>query len=486
MGQRQYLDRPEERPGSSSPQAVSERVLVIELEGGLLRSNLLLEALFSDPAKTLGRVRAAGSWRTGALWHDLGQVVGQVVGKAAGDAELDYASLPYEQDVLNLALAARAQGRKVYIAVSRLQDQAAGIAAHLGLDGVIATADLGSDGLAFFDYIGNGRAPDTVWRMASSAHVVGGSQDLANRLARLNPSIQRISGRDVSLKTWVKALRVYQYAKNSLIFVPVVTAHQINVQTLGYALLAFLAFSACASGAYLMNDLLDLAADRQHPTKRHRAVAAGNLPIASALVAIPALWLFAFAVSFCVSGLFVAVLGAYLTATIAYSLYLKSKMLLDVVTLAGLYTLRIIAGAVAAGVVLSEWLLMFSLFVFTSLALIKRFSELSMRQGAGLSDPSNRDYRISDLNVIGAMAAASGMNAVIVFSLYVSSSAVVSLYSRPWMLWLLNPLLLYWLGRALMMAYRREMPDDPILYSFRDGASRITVAAMICIMLAAI
>ena len=210
------------------------------------------------------------------------------------------------------------------------------------------------------------------------------------------------------------------------------------------------------------------------------------MPIAHALIAIPALWLFAVGASLCISGLFVAVLGAYLATTIAYSLVLKRKMLVDVVTLAGLYSLRIIAGAVAVGVVLSEWLLMFSLFVFTSLALIKRFSELSMRQGAGLSDPANRDYRISDLNVIAAMAAASGMNAIIVFSLYASSSTVATLYSRPWMLWLLNPLLLYWFGRALMMAHRREMPDDPILYTFRDGASRLTVAAMICIMLAAI
>jgi len=180
------------------------------------------------------------------------------------------------------------------------------------------------------------------------------------------------------------------------------------------------------------------------------------------------------------------VLAAYLATTIAYSLVLKRKMLVDVVTLAGLYTLRIIAGAVGVGVVLSEWLLIFSLFVFTSLALIKRFSELSMRESAGLADPSNRDYRITDLHIIGAMAAASAMNAVTVFSLYVSSSAVTPLYSRPWMLWLLNPLLLYWFGRALMMAHRREMPDDPILYTFRDGASRTTVAAMICIMLAAI
>ena len=221
-------------------------------------------------------------------------------------------------------------------------------------------------------------------------------------------------------QTWAQALRVYQYAKNTLVFVPAITAHQMNFATLGYALLAFLAFSACASGAYLMNDLLDLSADRQHPTKRHRALAAGRLPMSSALLAIPALWLLAVAASLCISPLFLGVLGGYLATTIAYSLVLKRKMLVDVVTLAGLYTLRIIAGAVGVGVVLSEWLLIFSLFVFTSLALIKRFSELSMRESAGLADPSNRDYRITDLHIIGAMAAASAMNAVTVFSLYVS------------------------------------------------------------------
>ncbi|MGV7218315.1 UbiA family prenyltransferase [Bradyrhizobium sp. UFLA05-112] len=417
--------------------AAAPRALVVELEGTLLRSDLLLEALLCEPGHMLGRLRAAGSWRRDRLLH------------LARDARLDYASLPYEQDVLNPALAARAQGRKVFVATSRLRHHAEAIAAHLGFDGVIATADLDA-----FDYVGNRAAPD--------------------------------ADRKVGLKVWANALRVYQYAKNTLVFVPLVTAHHMSLSSLGAALLAFLAFSACASGAYLMNDLLDLAADRQHPTKRHRALAAGDLPIASALLAIPLLWLGAFAASLCISGVFTAVLAAYLATTIAYSLLLKRKMLLDVVTLAGLYTLRIVAGAVGVGVVLSEWLLMFSLFVFTSLALIKRFSELTLRQGAGLSDPANRDYRIGDIQVIAAMAAASGMNAVIVFSLYVSSSAVTQLYSRPWMLWLLNPLLLYWFGRALMMAHRREMPDDPILYTFRDNASRITVMAMICIMLAAI
>lgn len=422
-----------DRASSEPPRpAAGARTLVVDLEGALLRSDLGHEALFADVGRSFAQLRA-----------------GRSLDVALGRAAIDYAHLPYDAEVLNRALAARARGEKIYLLARRFEKHAAAIAAHLGFDGVVADV---------------------------------------RALPVASESVDHIRGasRPTSWRTWLRALRVYQYAKNTLVFVPLVTAHQISLAALGDALLAFLAFSACASGAYLMNDLLDLAADRQHPTKRHRPLAAGELPIASALMAIPVLWLVAVAASLCISPVFLAVLGAYLATTIAYSLLLKKKMLLDVVTLAGLYTLRIIAGAVGAGVVLSEWLLMFSLFVFTSLALIKRFSELTMRQGAGLSDPANRDYRIGDLQVIAAMAAASGMNAVIVFSLYVSSSAVTTLYSRPWMLWLMNPLLLYWFGRALMMAHRREMPDDPILYTFRDNASRITVAAMMCIMLAAI
>ncbi|SFM35628.1 4-hydroxybenzoate polyprenyltransferase [Bradyrhizobium sp. Rc3b] len=432
-------------PGVPEPlvTAAAARTLVIDLEGGLLRSELLMEALFSSPGRMLARFGAGGRPGMAALTDILAR------------AEIDYAHLPYEPDVLNRALAARARGAKIYLVAGRFTHHAAGVAAHLGFDGVVAPADLAAGEKLPFD-------PGAIERIAAR------------------------SSKRASLKIWAKALRVYQYAKNTLVFVPVITAHQLNFASFGSALLAFLAFSACASGAYLMNDLLDLAADRQHPTKRHRALAAGDLPISSALSAIPALWLFAVVAGLCISPLFLGVLGAYLVTTIAYSLALKRKMLVDIVTLAGLYTLRIVAGAVGVGVVLSEWLLIFSLFVFTSLALIKRFSELSMRESAGLSDPSNRDYRVTDLQIIAAMAAASAMNAVTVFSLYVSSTAVTPLYSRPWLLWLLNPLLLYWFGRALMMAHRREMPDDPILYAFRDGPSRIAVAAMICIMLAAI
>lgn len=440
------MEQPAWQYVSSAPEPsavpAAARTLVIDLEGALLRSELLMEALFSSPARLLARFGAGGRPGMAALTDVLAQ------------AEIDYAHLPYDPDALNQALAARARGAKVYLVAGRLPGHAAGIAAHLGFDGVVTPADLAAGELPF-------------------------DRGTIDR-------IETRGGRNPGLKIWVRALRVYQYAKNTLVFVPALTAHQMNFATLGYAMLAFMAFSACASGAYLMNDLLDLAADRQHPTKRHRALAAGDLPISSALSAIPALWLFAVAASLFISPLFLGVLGAYLATTIAYSLVLKRKMLVDVVTLAGLYSLRIVAGAVGVGVVLSEWLLIFSLFVFTSLALIKRFSELSMRESAGLADPSNRDYRVTDLQIIAAMAAASAMNAVTVFSLYVSSSAVTPLYSRPWLLWLMTPLLLYWFGRALMMAHRREMPDDPIIYAFRDGPSRTAVAAMICIMLAAI
>jgi 4-hydroxybenzoate polyprenyltransferase len=434
------------------------RALVIDLEEALLRSNLVQEALFTDAAGSLV-----------CLYDAVLNGKGAFLEQAVTEAEIDYAHLPYDPEVLNVALAARAQGRKIYIAAQRYPHHAAAIASHLGFDGVVTLAELAAasrtgdiaapaPGLdaGSFDYIGSGRAPE------------------------------RVSGRNLLWRTWLNALRVHQYAKNTLVFVPALTSHQINLVSLGSAFLAFLALSACASSAYLLNDLFDLAADRQHPSKRHRAIASGDLPISSALIAIPLLWIVSAAAGLCISGAFVAVLGAYLATTIAYSLYLKKKMLVDIVTLAGLYTIRIVGGAVAIGVYISEWLMIFSLFIFTSLALIKRYSELAMRQGSGLSNPANRDYRISDLQIVGAMAAASGMNAITVFSLYVSSPTVAQMYSRPWMLWLLNPLLLYWISRALMLAHRQAMPDDPIVYTFKDNASRIVVVAMMCIVLAAI
>jgi 4-hydroxybenzoate polyprenyltransferase len=443
--------------------------LVIALDSVLLRSNPVHEAygsglngLFQSPREALGALirgnRSIREWLTSL-------------------STIDYGALPYEPAVLNLALSARAQHRKVYLATVNSAVHAAAIAAHFGLDGVIAldaqgavvdtddpeTHKLCQDG---FEYVGSDRTT-AAWRDVSRADVVG-------------------SDRNVTGRQWVAALRVYQYAKNVLVFVPLLTSHHFNLPSFGNAVLAFLAFSACASSAYLLNDILDLPADRHHPIKRNRAIASGALPIASALIAIPCLAVTSLLIATAVSWPFLMTVVTYLVLTIAYSVLLKKMLLVDIIALAGLYTIRILGGAIAIGVHLSEWLLIFSLFVFTSLALIKRYGELTMRQGARLADPVHRDYRIGDLNIVATLAGASGMNAITVFSLYISSPAVTSAYSSPWLLWMLDPLLLYWIGRALMIAHRRGMQDDPIVYTFKDGPSRTTVLLMTCIALAAI
>jgi 4-hydroxybenzoate polyprenyltransferase len=288
-----------------------------------------------------------------------------------------------------------------------------------------------------------------------------------------------------SLRVWLKALRVHQYAKNVLIFVPLLTAHAYAVPFLLRAMLAFVAFSLCASAVYILNDLVDLDADRRHPSKRLRPFASGTIPIAHSIIAIPVLLLLAFGCAFIASLPLAAVLAGYLALTLAYSLTLKRKPLIDVVVLAMLYTTRVVAGAVALPVMVSEWLLAFSMFIFTSLALIKRYTELSLRLEKQLPEPSNRDYQLADLPIVGALAAASGFNAVTIFALYISSPTVRDLYRHPQLLWLICPILLYWIGRAVMFAHRRAIDDDPILFALRDRVSRLAGGLIIAIVLLA-
>jgi 4-hydroxybenzoate polyprenyltransferase len=251
------------------------------------------------------------------------------------------------------------------------------------------------------------------------------------------------------------------------------------------ALLAFVAFSLCASSVYLLNDLIDLGADRQHPSKQRRPFASGAIPLAQGVVAIPILLALAYIGAALTSLLFTIVLTVYFALTLAYSFTLKRRLMVDIVVLATLYTTRVIAGAAALPVVPSEWLLAFSMFVFTCLALVKRYVELALRIDKELPDPSNRNYRLIDLPIIGALAAASGFNAVTIFALYVSSPAVGGFYRHPELLWLLCPILMYWLSRMVILAHRRVIDDDPIVFALRDRNSRVCAAFMIAIVLTA-
>lgn len=289
-----------------------------------------------------------------------------------------------------------------------------------------------------------------------------------------------------SLRTWAKLLRVHQYAKNALVFVPMLTAQQINAHAFLLALGAFAAFSLCASCVYVFNDLADIEADRAHPTKRNRPLAAGTIAAPSAIIVACLCLLAAIGLAACVSLPFLGVLAAYFVLTTAYTYSLKRKMFVDVVVLAMLYTIRVVGGAAAIGVETSEWLLAFSMFIFTSLALVKRYTELSALLDKSMTGPANRNYTVGDLPIVAALAAASGFNAVTVFALYVSSDTVRRLYHHPQFLWLICPILMYWIARILMLSHRRMMDDDPVVFALKDWRSCVCGLVIGAILLAAL
>ena len=455
------------------------RPLIVDLDGTLTPTDLLVEQFASVAGK---------NWRSAfRLLGKLRQGKSAFKSAVAEAGDLHPALIPYDPVVLSVVRDARDQGRPVYLATASHQRYAEAIADHLGLfDGIFATTvDVNLAGSAKakllverfgdggFDYIGNHSDDLEVWKHAHTALAVRTPGRIHRQLQRLNIPSKSIECRRSGLRDWLRALRIHQYSKNLLIFVPLLAGHADQVAQWVAAAMMFVAFCLAASSAYLLNDLLDLESDRQHPTKVFRPLASGAISTTSALAAIPILLLIAIAISAMISPFSPLVVGGYLSLTLAYSFYLKRRMLVDVVALALLYTVRIIAGSVASGIIPSEWLLAFSLFVFASLATIKRYTEVALRLDRNLPDPDNRNYRKDDLVILATLAAAAGTNAVTVFAMYVNSPAVTQLYSRPKLLWLICPLLLYLLGRALMVSNRREMHDDPVVWALRDRICRI-------------
>jgi 4-hydroxybenzoate polyprenyltransferase/phosphoserine phosphatase len=467
------------------------RPLVVDLDGTLVRSDLLVESTFIY----LGQnpFRAAGL--LAILWRGKAGLKAEIAAKT----EIDVTGLPYDEDVLSLIRERRAAGHQIFLASASNERYVRAIADHLGLfDGFFAsnnTENLSSAakarrlvknfGKSGFDYVGNGRADLSVWAVASQRVAVRVAPALRSKLLDMDPGVTVLESPKGRTRAWIRLLRVHQWAKNGLVFVPLVTAQRFDLLALREALGAFFAFSLTASAMYILNDLVDLDADRKHPTKRRRPLAAGTVSITTAVFLIPALLATGFVGATAITPSLAAVLLAYLVLTTAYTFALKRKMLVDVIALASLYTIRVVAGAVAISVTMSEWLLGFSMFIFTALALIKRYVELIARLDKDLSDPTNRNYRKSDLDIVAALAAAASFNAVTIFALYISSDAVRPLYRHPEALWLICPILMYWLGRALLMAQRRLMDDDPIVFALRDWNSYVALGLIGLILLGA-
>jgi 4-hydroxybenzoate polyprenyltransferase len=279
------------------------------------------------------------------------------------------------------------------------------------------------------------------------------------------------------------ALRVHQWVKNLLIFVPVLLDHKISdPAVLWKAIVAFAAFCCAASGAYMMNDLLDREADRRHPTKRHRPFAAETLSPVFGMVTVPLLFLGALVASLWLSPKFIALLTMYVLVTTAYSVYLKQIAVVDVLVLAGLYTLRVMAGVAASHVRFSTWLLAFSMFLFLSLAFLKRYAELTQLKGGPEEVIPRRGYLRGDREWLASMGGASGYISVLVLALYINSDQVVALYHRPMLLWLVCPLLLLWVSRMWLLAHRGQIHQDPIVAAVRDPAS-YAIGAMVAVIL---
>ena len=409
------------------------------------------------------------------------------------------ALLPYQPALLAYLQAEKDQGRKVILATAAHRKIADGVSAHLGLfDTVLATdGDHNLKGRAklqairdavgnTFVYAGDCAADVPIWQAAQAAVLVGVSQRLAVSIRQQVPIEKEFSKEDVGFAVWLRALRVHQWLKNLLLFVPLLTTFSFTqIGASAIMVVAFIAFSFAASATYLVNDLWDLESDRAHPRKRLRPFASASIPILHGLVVAGSLLVLALALALAISKAFFFVLVLYVVLTSAYSWVLKEYVLIDVIMLSMLYTLRILAGSVAIGVSTSSWLLAFSVFMFLSLALVKRCSELVSLDLIGGAVTPGRDYRVTDLAVLWPLGLGSALSSVVVFGLFISAPDTQARYATPSLLWLVAIGLIYWMARLWIKTSRGEMHDDPVIYAIKDFGSRMTVLGMVITVLVA-
>ncbi|RKH17180.1 UbiA family prenyltransferase [Corallococcus sp. CA047B] len=409
---------------------------------------------------------------------------------------LDVTALPYNEAVLAYLREEHARGRRLVLATAADRSLADAVAAHLGLFSDVFASEAGvnlsgsrklarlREALGTFDYVGNDAVDLPLWRESRRILVVHATPGVLRQARGLGPPVHRVfEAPPTHWRVWIRALRVHQWAKNALVFVPLLAAHKATQGGMApRAVLAFVAFSLCASSVYVINDLLDLSSDRRHPTKSRRPFASGDLPVRAGVVLAPVLLGLAAVVALGTLPLsFAALLGVYSVLTLAYSLRLKQVVMLDVLVLAGLYTVRIFGGALAVGVPTSSWLLMFSTFLFLSLALLKRLSEVRRLRQSNEVSAHGRGYLAQDYELLASLGTAAGQVSVLVLALYITSKEVTALYGHPERLWLLCPVMLYWVGRIWVLAHRGLVNEDPLIFALRDRVSYVVgvVAALV-------
>lgn len=468
--------------------------LVVDLDGTLTPADTLAEG-------TMKLIRQSPKY---LLWLPIWLLRGRAGFKSslAEHASVSPALLPYNEPFLAWLRVEKERGRRIVLATAAHHTIAEGVAQHLGLfDEVIATtpgtnlkgeAKLRAIRLLVGDeflYAGDSSADLPIWKASGKAILVG-ADGRTGRAARAAVPVERefslglrLSGK---LRLWMRALRVHQWLKNLLLFVPLLTAFSfLEPGKIWPLLLAFLSFSLAASATYVVNDLWDLESDRHHPRKRLRPFASAELPILHGLAMAAVAMLAALGLAALVSTNFLLILLLYVAMTSCYSWALKKIALVDVLMLSLLYTLRIQAGAVTLQVPTSSWLLAFSVFIFLSLALVKRCSELVQLAQDGGTSTQGRDYRVGDLTVLWPLGVGAALSAVVVLGLFISAPETQARYLSPNLLWLAAFGLIFWQAHMWIKTTRGEMHDDPVVFAIKDRGSRLTVLAIVGVVLAA-
>ncbi|NHT75300.1 UbiA family prenyltransferase [Ferranicluibacter rubi] len=456
--------------------------LCVDLDGTLVAADTLWEGvavvLFRNPLMLFALVL----WALRGKAH-LKHEVAARSGRTGGD-------WPYRPEVMERLQRERATGRDIVLVTGAAERVALDVAAHAGIfTGVLhssPTHNLTSHrkraeliaryGEAGFDYMGNSRDDVAVFDAARTAIVV--APDRAAETWRRRHGAERLETGTIGIKDTLKSIRVHQWAKNILIAVPMALDHDILQQeALINTIVAFFAFSFLASAVYVINDISDLTNDRRHPKKRFRPLASGRMSVPTGLALAASLLIASGALTLTMPRDFILTLGIYLAITTAYTFFLKRKLLVDVFTLAGLYTIRIVAGATATGTELSFWLLAFSIFFFLSLALVKRYVELDEHGGEAGAQVPGRGYMQVDFEMVGQAGVSSAFASALVLALYIHSVEMQQMYSMPAALWPLCPMVLYMLLRIWMLARRGALHEDPVVFIMRDWRSIATMAA---------
>ncbi len=468
--------------------------LVVDLDGTLIRGDLLWEALAGLARERPWLFLLLPIWLLGGRAHLKDRIARLHTPNAA--------LLVYRPEALELCRTANESGRRLILASASPRVWVDAVAAHVGVFDTVLASDAhrnlkGSEklraireeiGTGPFTYVGDSKADAPIWEDAEEAVGLGAGSRIARILSRHpNSTIIEEVSRPWALPA-VQAMRPHQWVKNILVFVPLLLAHQLDdASRLEETLLCFILFCLVASAGYLVNDILDLPSDRGHPSKCRRPIASGQLQISHAIGLVSALLLTTLWICLVWLGPEVGLmLGVYVGLTFAYSFYLKQTLLLDVLVLAGLYTHRVLTGGLAADVSVSPWLLAFSAFFFLSLAFVKRYLELAHARNQGSRSIPRRAYEVGDLGMVEAMGLACGMISVLVLCLFISSADVRLLYRTPGLLWLMCPVMFYWISRIWFLARRGELDEDPVLFATRDPRSYVAgILALIIIAAAA-